>query len=115
MLFNSFEFLLFFPLVTLLYFVLPHRFRWQMLLVASCIFYMSFIPRYILILAITIVIDYVAALWIVRPGISGRGKKIVLVISILSTCLVLGVFKYCNFFSTPCRHREVVSDSCAEL
>ncbi|MEI6516281.1 MAG: MBOAT family O-acyltransferase, partial [bacterium] len=88
-----------FPLVTLLYFVLPHRFRWQMLLVASCIFYMSFIPRYILILAITIVIDYVAALWIVRPGISGRGKKIVLVISILSTCLVLGVFKYCNFFN----------------
>jgi len=72
MLFNSFQFLLFFPTVTFLYFLLPHRFRWQLLLFASCVFYMAFIPAYIAILGVTILIDYFAALWISTPGISLR-------------------------------------------
>ena len=50
MLFNSIAFLCFFPLVTAFYFVLPHRFRWALLLTASCIFYCYFIPAYLLIL-----------------------------------------------------------------
>jgi alginate O-acetyltransferase complex protein AlgI len=67
MLFNSFQFLcIFFPLVTGLYFVLPHRWRWLLLLVASCWFYMAFVPVYILILAFTIAVDYFAGLWIER-------------------------------------------------
>ena len=100
MLFNSFEFLLFFPTVTLLYFWLPHRLRWQLLLTASCLFYMAFIPKYIAILGITILIDYVAALWLVRDGLSKRRRKCILIVSIISTCLVLGVFKYYNFFNS---------------
>ena len=100
MLFNSFQFLIFFPVVTLLFFVLPYRFRWQWLLFTSCIFYMAFIPSYISILAVTILIDYFAALWIVSPGISEKKKKAILSISILSTCLVLFAFKYFNFFNS---------------
>ncbi len=100
MLFNSFEFLLFFPTVTLLFFLIPHRFRWQLLLTASCIFYMTFIPKYIAILGITIVIDYLAALWIAKPNLSQGKRKAILTVSILSTCLVLAVFKYCNFFNS---------------
>ncbi len=46
MLFNSFHFLVFFPVVTALYFALPHRMRWTLLLAASCYFYMAFIPIY---------------------------------------------------------------------
>ncbi|MBS1497942.1 MAG: hypothetical protein JST41_02015, partial [Bacteroidetes bacterium] len=47
MLFNSAEFcLLFFPLVTGLYFVLPKNWRWLLLLVASCWFYMAFVPLF---------------------------------------------------------------------
>ena len=42
--------------------LLPHRFRWMLLLAASCLFYMAFIPVYILILFVTILIDYFAAL-----------------------------------------------------
>jgi hypothetical protein len=49
--FNSIQFLIFFPIVTILYFALPFRLRWAMLLVASSIFYMAFIPIYILILS----------------------------------------------------------------
>jgi hypothetical protein len=50
MLFNSLQFAVFFPVVTLLYFGLPHRARVPLLLVASCAFYMAFVPKYILIL-----------------------------------------------------------------
>jgi hypothetical protein len=42
MLFNSFAFFLFFPLVTVCFFLLPHRCRWGLLLGASCLFYMYF-------------------------------------------------------------------------
>ena len=64
MLFNSFEFLLYFIIITTLYFALPHKYRWALLLVASCIFYMFFIPVYVLILIFTIVIDYFAGILI---------------------------------------------------
>ncbi len=96
MLFNSLEFLIFFPSVLLLYFLLPHAYRWILLLGASCLFYMFFIPKYILILFVTIIIDYFAGIYIARN--EGRRKKIWLVASIISTCVVLIVFKYFNFF-----------------
>ena len=97
MLFNSLQFMLFFPIVTILYFLLPHKFRWGMLLAASCLFYMAFVPVYILILAVTIVIDYFAGMWI--EDSQGKRRKMWLIVSIISTCLVLFVFKYFNFFN----------------
>jgi alginate O-acetyltransferase complex protein AlgI len=96
MLFNSINFLLFFPIVTLVYFFLPHQLRWMHLLIASCVFYMFFVPYYILILFITILIDFFAGILIQRS--EGKQKKLYLWISIVSTCVVLGVFKYYNFF-----------------
>ena len=97
MLFNSIEFLIFFPIVTLLYFVLPHKYRWIHLLAASCIFYMFFIPQYILILASTIIIDYIAGIWIEKTP-DQKKKKRYLILSIVFTCLVLVIFKYLDFF-----------------
>lgn len=99
MLFNSAAFLLFFPIVTLLFYLLPHRYRWIMLLGASCLFYMWFIPKYILILLITIIIDYAAGIWIERWKEHKKWQKICLIVSILSTCSVLFIFKYLNFCS----------------
>jgi len=77
---------------------LPHKYRWLLLLVASCIFYMRFIPIYILILGVTIVIDYWAGIFIEKS--TGARKKTYLIISIISTCLVLFIFKYFNFFNS---------------
>jgi len=99
MLFNSLQFLVFFPAVTALYFLFPHRHRWWLLLLASCLFYMAFIPAYILILAVTILIDYFAGLWLAVPGLPEKRRRTVLSMSILSTCLVLFIFKYFNFFN----------------
>ena len=53
MLFNSLAFLVFVPVVTLIFFLLPHRLRWAHLLAASCFFYAAFVPAYLLILAFT--------------------------------------------------------------
>ncbi len=95
MLFNSLSFLIFFPIVTLGYFGLPFRFRWMWLLAASCLFYMAFIPHYILILGVTIVVDYIAGLLIERAPASR--KKLYLVLSIVTNVGFLAVFKYANF------------------
>ena len=97
MLFNSLTFALFFPVFCALYFLAPQRVRTPLLLVASCGFYMYFVPVYILILFVTILIDYVAGIYIARS--TGPGKKAWLVGSIVSTCAVLFVFKYLNFFT----------------
>ena len=95
MLFNSWNFLIFFPLVYVVYYGLPFCHRWKWLLFSSCIFYMAFIPFYILILFVIIIIDYVAGIFIVRY--SGYKKNLILLLSIGATCLVLFFFKYHDF------------------
>jgi D-alanyl-lipoteichoic acid acyltransferase DltB (MBOAT superfamily) len=97
MLFNSLAFLFFFPLVSVLYFLLPHRFRWLLLLLASCYFYMYFIPVYMLILALIIVVDYVAGIAIERN--TGSRRKLFLVLSITVNLGMLALFKYYNFLA----------------
>lgn len=97
MLFNSMSFLIFFPLVTFLYFAIPHRFRWAMLLTASCAFYMYFIPAYILILLFTILVDYLAGIGLENS--QGRRRKLLLVMSIVANVGVLAFFKYFNFLN----------------
>jgi alginate O-acetyltransferase complex protein AlgI len=97
MLFNSFPFLIFFPVVTATFFLLPHRFRWLWLLLASCFFYMSFVPIYILIFAITIITTYVTAIQIEKKQGGNRAKW--LWFSIGFTCIILFFFKYYDFFT----------------
>ena len=96
MLFNTFEFFVFFPIVTLLYYILPFKSRWLWLLMASCYFYMAFVPIYIAILGGTIVIDYFAGIYIEKH--IGAKRKWLLIISLISNITVLFVFKYYNFF-----------------
>ena len=98
MLFNSFEFIIFFLVVTSLYFTLPHRHRWWMLLAASCVFYMFFKAVYILILFFTIVIDYYAGILLENTKDPKR-KKWWLVMSLVANIGVLAVFKYFNFLN----------------
>src|SRR5579864_7379424 len=95
MLFNSIEFAIFFPVVVALFFLSPQRWRVGLLLAASSLFYMAFIPAYILILLVTILIDYFAGMYIER--VEGRHRKWLLLVSIGSTCAVLFVFKYLGF------------------
>ncbi len=97
MLFNSLHFLLFFVFTTLAYFSLPLRGRWALLLVASCYFYMAFIPVYLLILGLVIGIDYVAGIYIERA--QGHRRRTLLIISLIANIGLLAFFKYYNFFN----------------
>ena len=97
MVFNSLQFLVFFGIVTSAYFLLAHKYRWALLLLASCYFYMAFVPIYLGILGLTIVIDYFAGIYLER--FQGGAKKIFLGCSLLANLGVLAVFKYYFFFS----------------
>jgi D-alanyl-lipoteichoic acid acyltransferase DltB (MBOAT superfamily) len=97
MLFNSLQFLLFFIVVTTAYFSLKWRGRWVLLLVASCYFYMVFKPAYFLILLLTIVIDYIAGIWIERTN--GPARRWLLILSLVSNLGILAFFKYLGFFA----------------
>ena len=97
MLFNSLHFLIFFPVVTAMFFAAPTRYRLPLLFVASCYFYMAFIPAYILILFLLIAVDYGAGLLIERA--EGPSRKRLLIVSLVANIGILGVFKYFNFFS----------------
>lgn len=98
MLFNSFDFVMFFIVVTGVYFALPHKLRWPLLLGASCFFYMAFIPVYILVLFTTIIIDYFAGIWI-EDTENPHKKRRYMLMSVVSVCTVLFFFKYFNFFN----------------
>lgn len=95
MLFNSLEFLVFYVVVTILFFVMPHKIRWFLLLVASCYFYAAFVPIYILILFFTIIIDYYAGIQIEKAT---THRKKFLIISLIANVGILAFFKYFNFF-----------------
>lgn len=99
MLFNSLHFVfLFFPLVTLGYFLLPYRLRHFWILAASCYFYMAFAPLFILILLYLIAVDFAAGLAIERS--EGKRRKRILILSLIANIGTLAVFKYFDFFNT---------------
>lgn len=99
MLFNSWQFLIFFPIVTLLYFILPKNTQRIILLIASCVFYMAFTPIYILILLYLIIVDYTAGILIARANPSKR--KLYLIISLFMNIATLAIFKYANLLNLP--------------
>ncbi|MBS3132143.1 MBOAT family protein [Candidatus Woesearchaeota archaeon] len=102
MLFNSLHFLVFFPIVTLIYFSIPHRFRWTLLLVSSYYFYMSWKAEYVILIIISTLIDYIAAIKI-RGTDSIRKKRLFLSLSLAGNLGMLFAFKYFNFFSDSAR------------
>ncbi len=99
MLFNSLAFAVFFPLVALVYFVTPHRFRWLFLLLASYYFYMNWKPIYALLLFSTTLVTWLCGL-LLQATENIRTKKIYLAISLLINFSTLFIYKYFNFINS---------------
>ncbi len=97
MLFNSFEFLVFFPIVVALYFAIPNRFRWILLLLASYYFYMCWNYKYIVLIMVSTAVDYCAGILIHRTDKKGA-RKLLLLASLFTNLGLLFFFKYYNFF-----------------
>ncbi len=102
MLFNSLHFLIFFPIVVLIYFSIPHKYRWILLLVSSYYFYMSWKAEYIILIIISTLIDYIVAIEIYKSK-NQRKRKFFLSLSILVNIGLLFAFKYFNFFNDQMR------------
>ena len=96
MLFNSFDFIIFFIVVVFLHYTLPHKLRWVMLLIASCIFYMCWRPELILLILFSTFLNWGVSLLIDKHRHSG--KKL-LVFSIIVNFGLLFIFKYMMFIN----------------
>lgn len=99
MLFNSFNFLLFFPTVCLLYYVINQKYRWLLLLVASYFYYMNWQPTYAILIFFSTIVTYLCAYRIEKTEKRFEKKKY-LVASIIINLSILFLFKYYNFFNT---------------
>lgn len=98
MIFNSLQYALFLPLVVILYFILPQKVRWLFLLVTSYFFYMCWNAGYALLLLLSTVVTYFAAILLERTD--KHRHKVIYLISCLTINLgILFIFKYFNFFT----------------
>lgn len=105
MLFNSTDFLLFFPLVTIIYYIIPHKLRYLWLLACSYYFYMCWNPKYIILLLFSTVVTYLSGLiieWLKRSELDDAhkiiGKNCCVAGSFVLNLSLLGFFKYFDLF-----------------
>ncbi len=97
MLFNSLEFIIFFPIVVALYFALKPKYRWILLLLASYYFYMCWNYKYIVLIMFSTVVDYFAGI-LMHKDREKRLRKLLLLASLTTNLGLLFFFKYFNFF-----------------
>lgn len=107
MLFNSYSFMIFFPIVVMIYFVIPKKMRYLWLLFSSYFFYMGWNPKYALLIALSTVITYVSGILLedldsphgvgLLKGNIIRAKKIVVACSFIANLGILFFFKYFDF------------------
>ncbi|MFM7022549.1 MAG: MBOAT family O-acyltransferase [Flavobacteriales bacterium] len=100
MLFNSLEYFVFLPFVFLLYYIIPGRFRWIFLLLASYYFYMCWRAEYIVLILLATAVDYSAGRLIEKWRENKKLKKIVLCSAFSLNLSLLFFFKYYDFFTT---------------
>ena len=97
MVFSSLEFLLrFLPVVLVLYFAVPAKFKNGILLAASLFFYAWGDPVYIALIIVSCIVNYAFSLWINQIR-NTPAAKIALVTAIIINLALLGFFKYADF------------------
>ncbi len=97
MLFNSFNFIIFFSIVFIVYYSINHKYRWILLLLASYFFYMAWRVEYVILILIPTIVDFICARYIFKTD-KEKIKLILLLLSLFSNLSLLFVFKYFNFF-----------------
>ncbi|MBR3873399.1 MAG: MBOAT family protein [Clostridia bacterium] len=97
MLFNSVPFLIFFPVVLAVHFMLPKRARYLWLLAASYYFYMCWNPAYALLMLTSTVITWLSGQLITRARSVGKPGKMYVALSFVSNLAILFFFKYYQF------------------
>ena len=102
MLFNSFEFLLFLPIVFLLYWFVFKRLKWLKPFFGRCqlcVLWLVGTGRFLILIALTTLFSYVSGRLIARYEGQQKRQKALSAINIVLNLSILGVFKYYNFFA----------------
>lgn len=102
MLFNSFQYILFFPVVCLVYFAIPFRWRTAFLLLASYYFYMCWRWQYIILIMVQTEINFLCGLRMERAK-TQAGRRALLLTAIILSLALLFFFKYYNFVNETLR------------
>lgn len=111
MLFSSNVFLfVFLPIVLLLYYILPRSFRNPVLLLFSLFFYGWGEPIYLILMIVTIVMDYLFGLWIHSKKSKNKSAKVALIIGVIANLSILGFFKYTGFIVEQLRNMPGLSE-----
>ena len=98
MLFNSLQFIFFFIIVMVIYFAIPYRFRWVLLLAASYYFYMTTKPAFVVFILLSTFITYYAGIQMGKTESKTKRKKFLL-LSLLFNLGLLFLLKYYNFLN----------------
>lgn len=98
MLFNSMSFLFFFAIVAAVYFVIPYRFRWVLLLAASYYFYMTTKPGFVVFILLSTFITYYAGIQMGKAESKSKRQKYLL-LSLFFNLGLLFLLKYYNFLN----------------
>ena len=96
MIFNSLDFLIFFPIVVLVYFIIPRKIRYIWLLVASYYFYMCWNAEYALLIGVSTIITYLSGLCLSYLK-KNPLRKLVVALSFISNLGILVFYKYFDF------------------
>lgn len=96
MLFNSLDFFVFFPIVVLVYFIVPRKIRYIWLLVASYYFYMCWNAEYALLIGVSTLITYISGLFLCKLKKTWL-RKLVVAMSFISNLGILVFYKYFDF------------------
>lgn len=96
MLFNSLAFAVFLPIVFFVYWALPQKYRWIVLLVSSYYFYMSWNVKYVVLILFTTGVSYAGAV-LIEKFKRKSVKRILLIGAVGASLLVLFFFKYFDF------------------
>jgi D-alanyl-lipoteichoic acid acyltransferase DltB (MBOAT superfamily) len=96
MLFNSLGFLIFFPIVAMVYFLIGQKYKWVWLLGASYYFYMNWKPEYALLILFSTVTTYALG-WFIDSTDEMKKRKIALGVGVAVNLLILFFYKYFNF------------------
>ena len=96
MLFNSIPFIIFFPIVVLLYYLMPAKIRYVWLLICSYFFYLSQSTSYVLLLLLTTISTYVAGI-VLNKAKTKNIKDVIIAVTVLLNVGILAFIKYADF------------------
>jgi len=97
-LFNSIGFIILLPICTLLYYLLPARFRVWYFLLISYLYFITIEPRYLTLLLAATLVNFISGIWI-SSTTSITQKKLVFILGLIVNIGILSTFKYFAFLN----------------